>query len=410
MARVPVRRAWVDQPHGTLQVDWSNPITRGLVVLAHPAVGNLVNGQPWSRRGSNATVSGDLAGTAFKTIFNGTASDFSMPCTVAAAGDRTLVAFASNYGNSNGSLPVVSLEDADSADYLGLGAASFAASIDNNGAPTITVTESRTPRIYAARRIGNQVFGSVDRTFSAGSITGTRSLDTTTFRIGRAASSGVSTITTTVYWAAYWTRALSQDELRSLAASPNQLFTPQQRLIGAAGGAAFTCTGSGGISFSGAADAVEANDYAGTGAGGLSFSGAATASSSSDYQASGAGGIAFAGAATASTAGGYDFIGAGGLALGGAAAAAFTVNHAFAASGGIAFAGSAFAIAGEANVSAGSGGLVFSGSAAAVNESRRHGGSGGAEDAIRARRIQARTEEEEITLVVSVLAAAGVFK
>jgi hypothetical protein len=114
-------------------------------------------------------------------------------------------------------------------------------------------------------------------------------------------------------------------------------------------------TGSGGLTFAGAAERVLVQVFEPTG--GLAFAGAATTAQVQVYTP--AGGVIFAGAATTSVSRAFLYIGAGGLVLAGAASP--TVIQVFVPTGGLALAGGA-AIA-AVQVYEAAGGLALSGAA-----------------------------------------------
>jgi hypothetical protein len=230
---VPVLKqpAFTSQPQGPVEIDWSNPLTRGLQVAILPQQGDLVSGGGRVRRGSSALIPTRYGMSAWAPYTGTGANDFQFEVTVDAPGDRTFAVYASNVNSIGNNFVTQFLNDGDSLDNLQIGPTSFVATLDNNSAPSITVTQSAIPRLYAGRRQGNLAYASVDSTFSASAGTGTRGLQTRSLYFGRDSNSGINTVDSTTYFALYWARFLSEVELRTLAKNPWQLFRPRSQVL-----------------------------------------------------------------------------------------------------------------------------------------------------------------------------------
>lgn len=158
---------------------------------------------------------------------------------------------------------------------------------------------------------------------------------------------------------------------RSVAASADARFLDAGIVIVYTPAASFSVSGSGGLSFGGAATVKAGRTVAG--AGGMTFSGVATQTKGRVQPTSG--GIVFSGAGNPfGTAGGASFsiTGAGGVSFGGAASVA--AGRVITGSGGLSFAGSVTPLYGRAV--AGAGGLAFGG-AASWTAGRVQAGAGG---------------------------------
>lgn len=153
------------------------------------------------------------------------------------------------------------------------------------------------------------------------------------------------------------------------------------------GGADFTYSPSGGITFGGAATTTFTRDYLATSSGGLTFAGAATALQSRnfeftssggiqlggdatetftrDYAVTSSGGVQFGGAASATAGVEFTFSGSGGLTFGGVGTTAYSPDYVFTSSGGIVLGGTASAVESNDYVASSSGGVQFGGTAAA---------------------------------------------
>lgn len=231
---------WTQQPQQACEIDWSNPITRGLVSAITPINGDVF--KPSSPTFIGAGSIGPLtSGVAIKSTGGGGVNEVLYPVTFSAAGDRTIAVFASNIGGANSTV-THRVSDADSRDELLIGATSFSSIIDNNSPPSIGITESAMPRLYLARRRTNQVSAYANGTFTSESVTGTRQLDGTTFRFGRDGT--LNSVSCQTYLTMYWKRYLTNAEITSLSNNPWQIFKPIPRRIfapvSASGGATIT--------------------------------------------------------------------------------------------------------------------------------------------------------------------------
>ena len=222
---LPFWRKRLQQPQETSFIDWSNPITRGLVSAITPINGDVF--KPSSPTFIGAGSIGPLtSGVAIKSTGGGGVNEVLYPVTFSAAGDRTIAVFASNIGGANSTV-THRVSDADSRDELFIGATSFSSTIDNNSPPSIGITESAMPRLYLARRRTNQVSAYANGTFTSESVTGTRQLDGTTFRFGRDGT--LNSVSCQTYLTMYWKRYLTNAEITSLSNNPWQIFAPFRR-------------------------------------------------------------------------------------------------------------------------------------------------------------------------------------
>lgn len=221
-SKVVVRNTpWTSQPQAGTPIDWSNPITKNMVLLYHPIrwMKDVVSGRDMTDNGATQTFA--RSGKAGKYVssngtgqpsvsFNGAVSMFAL-CTPSTTGTQCISGHA---GNSNCSLwvPVSgAIQYSPDGGYVSSG---------------VTVVADTEYKIGVSQN-GTSGIICVDGKITTGTWTDNTTSSSQVF-IGSRGShtdwSWAGSITLFIYWA----RGLTQGELMSLNANPWQIFQPQR--------------------------------------------------------------------------------------------------------------------------------------------------------------------------------------
>lgn len=359
------------QPLGAAPINWSNPITRGLVYAAVPGIPlNLVDGVSTSQVSTTAIA---LAARSKGLLVTDGAYGYPAPASSTSLGAQfdinvltafilaqqnvetnSSVSFLRGNGSGAPTWGVGLHGGSNKGPYVMLGSYSYAPTADF-GTPLV-------PRAVAITGDGATATVYYEgKLITSGAYTpATNQYDPANQRqvFFGAKNQNNSASATFPFVGLLWNRPLSPAEIASISANPWQVFKSPQRVMKTSGGLqAYTFTPSGGFTLSGTGTALRSTTR--MPAGGLTFSGAAASSRGVVKTASGgialagtapqtrgatrtaSGGISFGGAATVlrglvkTPVGGMVFAGtaaivrtctrltSGGIALGGAASVAF---------------------------------------------------------------------------------------
>jgi hypothetical protein len=224
---------WTEQPQSICEIDWSNPITRGLIDWGTPTNPNGIVGV------NSPTIVPKRNGMAHKG--NGSSSYFSksvppLPIVYEATvlaivhGAATAEHRAYSLGSSLSATPILSIGAATAAN------ASFYCRLPGGGYTTSSVTgfEDAAPHLIigVAFAAGTEIW--VDGVLSGTSAAATDGSIYQLDRIGVGAlvrSTPASYSATGVLLRAAWNRRLSSAEINQLTQNPWQLFTPKRTII-----------------------------------------------------------------------------------------------------------------------------------------------------------------------------------
>lgn len=270
------------QPQQAMQIDWSNPITRGLVGVVLPnQVRELVTSTVPTFSGA-VTYNGGLGGygrsfTAENSSYEqyagawsrvGTGTVSHLTCFQFTNTPAVTVRLSGNFTtttNGYGFLPNTTNLRYATARSGANSILSGNAIVTNKLITALGVTDATNNTLYENGRI------------TAGPTAhGTWTAPTGEFRLGLDSGGAAAACRSIIYLSLVWNRALSDVEARSITLNPWQIFMPQPRKIWVLGGgtSTYTITPSGGIAFSGAADISSTQVIYPTGA--LTFSGDAS--------------------------------------------------------------------------------------------------------------------------------------
>jgi hypothetical protein len=223
MAFVKVRVPRTRQPQELVGIDWSNPLTKGLVLARVPSTDGATlygSGKIYPR----------VAGIAAVAPYVGGVNDitFSINGIPTIQGDRSFAVFASNFGHTDGYVTAL-WSGPDGYDSLLVGATQFSSIFDGNATNILTVAQSENPKLFAARRSGNQATVWCDGAATSNTVTGTRTITPNLLRAGR---DGSSTNTQSVVYLFFgWRRYVTDAEFAQINSNPWQIFEPEERLI-----------------------------------------------------------------------------------------------------------------------------------------------------------------------------------
>lgn len=296
---------------GPIQIDWSNPLAKGLVRAYQfsqggiDAVGN--KGTKWTLNASNgATWGTGVAGVGLQhASFNGKAS-ISDGTQNLITDELTVVMLYTNTATST-SFPDFLFGSAGSDYNWGFMFGTTAKFYFKNSGGSAALVDSGialtngTTRVYAATYASNAGSNNL-KFYDSGLVTGVATHTGNASQISEPMSSqtwnGGNDSSGTIYLAYVFKRALSPAEIKSLSDSPWQLFLDEDEeesllYVQAGGPQSLTVTPTGGISFSGAAPFIRGATKSASG--GLTFGGSAAMARGTVRTATG--GITFAGTA-----------------------------------------------------------------------------------------------------------------
>lgn len=281
MADIVLTRPWTLQPQIAVQVNWANPLTKGLVFLSYGPwinpiipVGSVATRTAFSAKASVAGISAAYNGSSVEQTFDKSATGSSPAeatlfalCATDVTGTEGTALNQSGVsgtpifriGVSTGTTWRFQIRD-DGSDISSLAGATITT---GKLASVVGVYRSGTgtKAIYVDGVIGGTTTG------SGAAITLTKvSLGS---RVSSAYFQGVIPVS------AIWNRALSESEIRSLYANPWQLFAPLPRTIWAAAGGTNTPVdpGVGNIVITGYAPTVDQTRSATPGVGNIVITG-----------------------------------------------------------------------------------------------------------------------------------------
>lgn len=259
-----VRTPWTRQPPVPAQIDWSNPLTRGLVLVLDPGTGlNLVTNKLFTRTGTKQVVTRNGIVRGFGSTLGAGASDY-IPTTTstnAAAGGAVSVAFSAFVnGISGNSLTGRIFNNGSGVQdtiYANSSTGVFQYTRNNTTSNLANCTWSFTagaPHHHLVTQSGgvgvNAVVyvDGVAVTVTAGSATTANATASDTWNIGNRPTGDRNLDGWIGYFYVWHDRILTAAEAASLSANPWQIFAPLPRRIWApaASGGDVTITASAG--------------------------------------------------------------------------------------------------------------------------------------------------------------------
>jgi hypothetical protein len=224
------RIGWTQQPQTAASVDWSNPITRGLVLVDSPSISKHrlanVNSASIAYGDKGCAFVGNAAATSYfwRQVNVAISSEASILAIVSGASggvDRRSYSLASSVNNT----PILSLQcgasDANISAFFARGMAQYTVSSSANyyssGKPHIDVgvCDANSTKLY--------VNGTLEAQNNSANLNNGYAWDRVAVcALQRAAVSSVTN--SSVFLGAIWNRALSPAEIKSLSDNPWQLF------------------------------------------------------------------------------------------------------------------------------------------------------------------------------------------
>ncbi|MDB5814433.1 MAG: hypothetical protein JWN23_1550 [Rhodocyclales bacterium] len=353
---------------GPIEIDWANPLTRGLVdAWVFGSLVSLVKKNAATLgAGSNGITTG-RAGLGVSTPSGGAppvlaslASDLlpTGPCTIIYmrteldTSRRTNPAFATPFAGTSTTECHAFVPYSDGSVYWRYG--------DGTGI-SATIGASNGADVFgfmAGGAAGRQIWQN-GVLIASDSNTITRTATSAAFNLGDSSNGGPDVRTYCLY---VFARQFSANELRAITANPWQIlldedeeFDVTQPVPSGGGGTSYNYTPSGGVVFGGAATPSKGKVF--NPGGGIQFGGSAQVVHGKVFQPSG--GMSFGGSAIVTHSKVY--IPSGGIVFGGAASTSSGSSHTYLPSGGIIFGGTAPAFKGKSYIP--SGGFSFGGSA-----------------------------------------------
>lgn len=238
------RPRWTRQPQGAVQIDWSNPLTRGLQCALSPYFEHAKQRRPtysgtvaYSTRASGKSIDGNNAGLAYASV-----SGVGDPVTIMYAGSMTRSALTN----------VVAALGVSSGNQL------IGFQFSSNAANNRIIMRQTNAGGVTFREYGlNVTTASAEKVVLCGVVTGSSSIDAywngkldngtlttgssgsnTSFNtaalggVQRAANTYADTDNDGALFC-YWNRALTASEIAAISAHPWQIFKPVTRTIGA---------------------------------------------------------------------------------------------------------------------------------------------------------------------------------
>ena len=220
---------WTSQPQGPVEIDWSNPITRGLIYADYPGAAKNLSVTGVGKYGRESTFRGQVssdprlssASFSFYLLFKTEASLGSQGCVIGRGST------SNDYNNRGfGFSPTHSAPAYSGAFYCG-------DSYTIIGKPTGAALSADTNYSIAGTCDGAYGRAYNNGILSAGPVS-VSSIDTTANLVINK-SSGVNPSAddsqNKIYFVGYWNRALSDTEVRSISQNPWQIFKPVPRRI-----------------------------------------------------------------------------------------------------------------------------------------------------------------------------------
>lgn len=233
---------WTRQPQGAVEIDWSNPLTRGLVICTY--AGNnfreMVTNKPSTI--TSATYAPTKDGVALKN----SASSFSIETPVNTDFGNALTwligATPDGLGGASAGRFVEKRTAAANTqvEVLFCNGSSFELQRNGGSAQTISVAGAITTGVYANWAVRVSAFTSnadaamfkngVSLTLTTNTAgTGSRTTNAANYVLGNRTSDSLRNFNGRIYFAYRWNRALSDNEIKSISANPYQIFKPVQR-------------------------------------------------------------------------------------------------------------------------------------------------------------------------------------
>lgn len=249
---VPSRRIWTRQPQQPVEIDWSNPITRGLAIAVEPDLIDLAR----RRRGATVVGSGKKVSTSYgvaqslsSTVINyGTDNPLSgreftfqlleIPTSLTqAAGivDKRETAAANNsfsigYNYTAGSEFSVDFGNSTGAGGTSGVAYSFSRSqFSTDGNHLVITANLAASSLEKIKLWRNNASISLERAPTADNLVSEIYAGTSPLEIGRVNNGTLYYAGKLVFFRA-WSRQLISDEIRSLFEAPYQIFKPRRRV------------------------------------------------------------------------------------------------------------------------------------------------------------------------------------
>lgn len=249
---IPRQEIWTRQPQGPVDIDWANPITRGLVSATLPSFIGLLGKDKKAGDFSSTNILVDNYGVAFgRKDFDWGVAQKPVP-PVAITSDMTLLSFI--YGDSTSlseSQPVTTGQNAaavSSAISVGNGttkALRYRIYLNGTRYAGGSFTIPATPTVVVGRHrygIEQALFVGGNKDPITANFTGP-SLGVTHF------GSYAGNKATFLLLSAFWERALSDIEIKSLSDNPWQIFAPRETYVfPEIVGGGINATGSGSLS------------------------------------------------------------------------------------------------------------------------------------------------------------------
>lgn len=235
---IPRRSVRTSQPQQAVGIDRSNPICSGLAFAATPMTGDAVSGSKPVLSGSSS-LGINKAGRSYKSPVSQIPGAWTYTVNIPSSFDITVFTVYRNITPqaSSSAVPTLNFNSAESVFFSSTGSQSVFSSAGNASANLTTLIAGDVNTLAGVKKVNAQ-YQWLNGAQVTTDVTGNRAVGSiNTVSIGRPA--GGNNIENAEYLlVAYFNRALSYEELKSLSANPWQIFEDEEDylFIPAAGG------------------------------------------------------------------------------------------------------------------------------------------------------------------------------